>query len=90
MTNDYYFVSRWQPPGPIEDVYDVLADPMEYPRWWPEVYLAVEKMAPGDANGLGRRLRLHTKGRLPYTIRWGVGGDTEMERPRRLAIRAEE
>ena len=27
-------------------------------------------MRPADARGLGRRVRLHTKGWLPYTLRW--------------------
>jgi hypothetical protein len=40
------------------------------PRWWPSVYLNVEQLRPPDARGLGRRVRLLTKGRLPYTIRW--------------------
>jgi hypothetical protein len=39
-------------------------------RWWPAVYLAVEEVRPPDATGVGRRVRLHTRGWLPYTLRW--------------------
>ncbi len=31
---------------------------------------SVEELRPPDANGLGRRVRLHTKGWLPYTLTW--------------------
>jgi hypothetical protein len=34
------------------------------------VYLDVKELAPADANGLGRRVALYTKGWLPYTLRW--------------------
>jgi len=34
------------------------------------VYLGVEELRPPDAAGLGRRVRLHTKGWLPYTLTW--------------------
>ena len=40
------------------------------PRWWPSVYLDVKEIEPPDAHGLGRRVRLLTKGWLPYTLRW--------------------
>ena len=34
------------------------------------MYLRVEELVPPDARGLGRRVRLHTKGWLPYTLQW--------------------
>ena len=48
----------------------MLGDPVALPRWWPSVYLSVDQLSPPDANGLGRRVRLRTKGFLPYTIAW--------------------
>jgi uncharacterized protein YndB with AHSA1/START domain len=71
----------------VEQVYDLIADPLAYPRWWPSVYLEITELVPGDATGMGQRLRLHTRGWLPYTILWESVA-TEIERPRRLAIRA--
>jgi hypothetical protein len=68
--NDYHFVSRWRVEGTCGEVADVLGDPLALPRWWPSVYLHVEEVAPPDAQGLGRRVRLRTKGWLPYTLRW--------------------
>jgi len=69
-SNDYHFVTRWAIPGTCEEVSEVLGDPLDLPRWWPSVYLKVEPLRPPDARGLGRRVRLLTKGRLPYTLQW--------------------
>jgi len=87
MTNEYHFVTRWQFEGVIQEVYDLIHNAPSYPRWWPSVYLEVKEIAPGDERGRGRRIRLHTKGWLPYTLRWESRA-TEVERPRRLIIRA--
>ena len=49
---------------------DILGDPLALARWWPSVYLDVQEIDPADAHGLGRRVRVHTKGWLPYTLKW--------------------
>jgi hypothetical protein len=41
----------------------VLDKPLDLPRWWPSVYLQVTEPEPGV-------FHLHTKGWLPYTLRW--------------------
>ena len=56
--------------GFIEEVAAILSEPERLPEWWPAVYLAVEIIAPGDAGGLGRTVAFHTRGWLPYTLRW--------------------
>jgi hypothetical protein len=68
--NDYHFISRWRVGGTCREVADVLGDPLSLSRWWPSVYLDVIELRPPDARGLGRRVALHTKGWLPYTLRW--------------------
>ena len=70
MTNDYVFVSHWQVEGMAGEVADILADFSSLTSWWPSVYLEVEQLRPPDARGLGRRVRVLTKGWLPYTIKW--------------------
>jgi len=86
-SNEYHFITRWRVRGSSDEVYDLISHPLEYPRWWPSVYLQTEEVAAGDERGVGRRIRLHTKGWLPYTLRW-ESCSTESERPQRLAIRA--
>jgi hypothetical protein len=70
IVNDYRFLSRWRVEGTCGEVADVLGDATSLTRWWPSVYLDVQELRPPDANGVGRRVRLHTKGWLPYTLRW--------------------
>lgn len=70
MNNEYHFISRWRVAGTCGEVADILGDPLALARWWPSVYLSVEELSPARADGLGRRVRLHTKGWLPYTLTW--------------------
>jgi hypothetical protein len=70
IANQYYFISRWRVEGTCGEVADVLGDPVALSRWWPSVYLDVWEVRPPDAHGLGRRVKLHTKGWLPYTLQW--------------------
>lgn len=72
MARDYHFVTTWRVTASLDEVKAVLADGLGLPRWWPAVYLQVDEVDPGDRDGLGRTLRLHTKGWLPYTLRWDL------------------
>ena len=86
--NDYHFVTRWLVPATAQEVSDVLADPTDLPRWWPSVYLSAEAVAPGDAAGIGRTVRLHTRGWLPYTLDWTLRV-TESREPHGFVFEAE-
>ncbi|MGH9399740.1 MAG: SRPBCC family protein [Thermoanaerobaculia bacterium] len=70
-SSSYHFATEWDLVGTAREVADVLADPLELPRWWPSVYLAVAELTPGGAGGVGRRVMALTKGFLPYTLSWG-------------------
>jgi hypothetical protein len=70
VAQSYEFLSRWRVEGTCGEVADVLGDPLALSRWWPSVYLRVEELRPAGSSGVGRRVRLHTKGWLPYTLRW--------------------
>jgi hypothetical protein len=72
MGHDYHFVTQWRVAGTVEEVKDVLGDGdgLAVARWWPSVYLSIEQPEQGGEGGLGRVLDLHTKGWLPYTLRW--------------------
>ncbi len=43
--NDYHFITRWRVQGSVDEVYDVISRPLDYPRWWPSVYLQVKEIA---------------------------------------------
>ena len=68
--DDYHFVTEWRVAGTVEEVKAVLGDAASLTRWWPAVYLEVTQLEPGGRDGVGRAVDLHTKGWLPYTLRW--------------------
>lgn len=69
-SNEYHFITHWRVEGAINEVADILKAADELPRWWPSVYLEVKALEPGDKGGIGKVVSLHTKGWLPYTLRW--------------------
>jgi len=70
MGNQYEFVTVWRVPGTLAEVTTILGDAQSLARWWPSVYLGVVPRQEGGAGGLGGMAELHTKGWLPYTLRW--------------------
>jgi hypothetical protein len=83
----YSFRAEWRVLGTLQEVSDILEEPAALPRWWPSVYLEVEEIERGDERGVGRRARLHTRGWLPYTLRWELTV-TESRAPRGFSIEA--
>ena len=69
-SGNYEFFTEWRVAGTIEEVKAVLGDASSLPQWWPAVYLSVDQVDKGGPDGFGRTLDLHTKGWLPYTLRW--------------------
>ncbi len=69
-SNDYHFITHWQVESTVQEVAEVLGDAVGLMRWWPSVYLNVQITNPGDARGVGKEIKLYTKGFLPYTLRW--------------------
>ena len=59
---DYHYVSTWQLQAPIEQVWAALNDLEHLPVWYRGVQQAQE-LTPGDAQGIGRRVRYVIKGR---------------------------
>jgi hypothetical protein len=87
-TNDYRFLTLWTLDGTIEEAAEVLEDVEGLTRWWPSVYLASIVEDKGGAKGIGKRIRLLTRGWLPYQLRWTLVV-VESESPTRFVIEAE-
>ena len=68
--NNYQFVTRWRLPGTVEQVADLLGDTDTLVRIWPSLYSGATVVKPGDERGVGRVLRVETRGHLPYTLHW--------------------
>ena len=86
-SNEYQFSTDWRVEASRELIYDIIAAGEEYPRWWPDVYLSVESEGSTVGGQPGSRLRLHTKGWLPYTLEW-TAETVRAERPSGFEIRA--
>jgi hypothetical protein len=68
-TNEYRFLDRWRVEGTVREVSDIIENGKDLARWWPSVYLEVEELEPGGADGLGKLITLRARGFLPYTLR---------------------
>lgn len=76
----YQFTTTWRFRSTCAEVSAILEDAEDLPRWWPSVYLAVHKEGPV--------VHLHTRGFLPYTLRWSFV-TTERRDPYGFSLRAE-
>jgi hypothetical protein len=68
---EYHFVSIWRIKAPIEQVWEEISQADRWPSWWR--YVAdVDELEPGASDGVGKRLRLLFRTRLPYTLGFDV------------------
>lgn len=81
MTAAYRFLDRWELPYDIEPVFDTVGEPLRYPEWWSDVFLAAE--GDGGPPRAGNRVAVTARGFLPYRLRFTLE-TTEVERPTRL------
>jgi hypothetical protein len=85
--NAYRFVTHWVVESTPEEVYRILDDAPGFARWWPAVWLRVEVLEPGDADGIGKVVRFTSKGWLPYILHW-TGRTVAKEFPHRIVVEA--
>ena len=80
----YRFLDRWAVPHPVERVFDAVGEPLAYPEWWPDVFLAAE--GDGGPPEPGKRISVVARGFLPYRLRFTMEC-LEVERPVRILSR---
>ena len=68
VSNDCHFTSHWHVKSTVQEVSEILEEPLEFVRWWPAVYLAIHELTGSQEND-EKTYSLHTKGWLPYTLR---------------------
>jgi hypothetical protein len=69
-SNEYAFTTNWRVQSTCQEISEILGNGPDLVRWWPAVYLDVQELESGDANGIGKVIKLYTQGWLPYTLRW--------------------
>ena len=84
----YSFLTTWCVAAPIERVWDVIAEPLGYPEWWPGVR-KVTVLEPGEdgAGGVGTLYRQEWRSKLPYSLEFDTRV-TRIERPHLIAGQA--
>jgi uncharacterized protein YndB with AHSA1/START domain len=82
----YQFVDTWHLAADIERVYELVGEPLQYPRWWGDVWLSAE--GDGGEPRPGKHIEVVTRGFLPYRIRWSLTC-LEADRPSRITSRME-
>jgi len=86
-SHHYHFLTRWRMEATLEEVYPIIDDSPSYVTWWPAVWLRVDVLDPGGVQGIGNRVRLTTKGWLPYILTW-EGTALEKTFPHRAVFQA--
>lgn len=67
MSTDFKLITEWRISAPLSEVYEAITHCLAWPTWWKGVE-KVEKLEPGDANGVGCVHRFTWKGRIPYRL----------------------
>ena len=65
---EYLFKSRWLVPATIEELKDLVFDPLSLPEWWPSVFLDFRLIAEGGEHAVGTRALFRSKGWMPHVI----------------------
>ena len=75
----YRFSTTWVLEADRERVWDAVYDSDSWSEWWRGA-IRTERLADGDANGIGQRGIYEWRARLPYTVRFEIIS-TVVERP---------
>jgi hypothetical protein len=76
----YSFLTTWIVDAPRDDVWDAIHAVERWPQWWRGVR-SVEKLEPGDEDGVGALYRQEWRSVIPYPVRFDAR-ITRIERPR--------
>jgi uncharacterized protein YndB with AHSA1/START domain len=79
---EYSFLTTWLLDAERERVWEAIWESERWPQWWRGVEEA-ERLAEGDATGVGQLGRYVWRSRLPYPVRFEML-TTRVERPRLL------
>ncbi len=67
----FHLISDWTFDAAVEPVWRALMAPEEWPAWWRAV-ARVERLAPGDATGVGAVRRIAWRTALPYMLTFSM------------------
>lgn len=85
--NVYHFEDHWYVPFPLEQVWDVLSRPEEYPTWWRGVYLSAKPLDGNQGSEEKKRVAVVATGWLPYKLRFVIE-TTALQKPHGVEFKA--
>lgn len=85
--NVYRFEDHWYVPFPIDNVWEVLSRPTEYPRWWRGVYLSAQALDRDASGKSSKRVAVVARGWLPYKLRFTIE-NLRLDKPRLIEFKA--
>ena len=83
--NEYRFINHWILRGTLEEVAEILGNPVDYARWWPCAWLDYTGIHHGGKAEVGGQFAYRVKGWLPYSLRLRFTV-TEDEPPHHFAV----
>ncbi|HEY2826124.1 MAG TPA: SRPBCC family protein [Pirellulales bacterium] len=83
----YNFTTIWRFNAPIDQVWQAINTPEDYPRWWPN-NLYYHCLTPENPRGVGARGERAVRGFLPYSLKYTTT-ITKSESLRELAYDAD-
>jgi Activator of Hsp90 ATPase homolog 1-like protein len=87
-SNKYHFEDHWEVPFPIENVWEVLSRPREFPVWWQGVYLSAEPLDHSSTEPrVGARVAAVARGWLPYKLHFTIE-TIELQKPTLIVFKA--
>lgn len=71
MPSEFQFITEWHIAAPLDAVYETITHCLDWPAWWKGV-VNVEKLASGNADGVGSVHRFTWQGRIPYRFTFAM------------------
>lgn len=68
MSRRLVLISRWRLETSRERLWELLVDPVGWPRWWPHL-VGVRRVASGDGDGIGTEYAFRWRSGIGYTVR---------------------
>ncbi len=65
--SQYHFVTEWEIPAPIEQVFEAVGDSLRWPEWWRGIK-DVRELTDHEPQGIGNRRRYTFRSVLPYDL----------------------
>jgi uncharacterized protein YndB with AHSA1/START domain len=82
----FHLVSHWRLQATLDEVWQLVARPEDFPRWWPAAFTYSLPIQTGDETGAAKVVRLEGRGFLPLLLRWHAVA-THVEPAQRLVNR---